>query len=115
MSENQTVTSPADILRAARELISTPEKWTQEWYSRDESGEWVSLSTASCFCAVGALARASGLDDASDFEDRTLSKFFERAIGASSIVNWNDDKDRTHAEILAGFDRAIALAEQAAS
>ena len=36
----------------------------------------------------------------------------KRIIGSHEIVPWNDAPERTHAEVMAAFDRAIA-AEQA--
>lgn len=105
----------ADILRAARELIATPDRWTKEWYARDAKGEWADLSKATCFCAVGALAKASGVDDPTGFEDEDISHFLAVAVGCDYIVAWNDRAERTHPEVLAAFDRAIALAEQAQS
>lgn len=37
--------------------------------------------------------------------------FLQKAIGADSIPAWNDTSGRTVEEVLAVFDRAIALAE----
>ena len=36
----------------------------------------------------------------------------EKAVGINGIEHWNDMPGRTHAEVLAAFDRAIEIAEK---
>lgn len=107
------VTSPADILRAARELISTPEKWTQHDWARDRSGKATIYSSpdAACWCAMGAIRQVTG-----GYPGFSLAEdILEQATRSNDIGAWNDRQGRTHKTILRAFDRAIALAEQAAS
>jgi hypothetical protein len=98
--------TPAQVLRAARERIAVPERWTQGASARTISGIGVDAFDygAVQWCAYGAI-RVDGV------HDHELQLFF-RAIGAmDSIGTWNDAPGRTHAEVLDAFDRAIALAE----
>ena len=75
----------------ARELISTPEKW------KPAAG----MRTGRPLCMMGALANTPGAFGRA-FE------FVTDAIGARYIPRWNDA--HTHSEVIAAFDRAIALA-----
>jgi hypothetical protein len=46
-----------------------------------------------------------------------VKKVLQSAVGTSyagGVANWNDAPERTQAEVLAAFDRAIELAEQEA-
>jgi hypothetical protein len=36
--------------------------------------------------------------------------YLRRSIGQSDIIAWNDSPGRTQAEVIAAFDKAIALA-----
>lgn len=94
-----------EILKAARALIDTPEKWTRGVYARDLAGGDVHPSDdrAVCFCSKGALMRIAGLGD--DYT-KAREKLSEH-VGAY-IVQFNDDPERTHPEVLAAFDAAIA-------
>ena len=110
-------TDVARVLRAARERIATPERWTQGEYARTDKGDALPADDilsrrASCWCAVGAL-RAAGVwsDDGNQFT-RALAD----AIGLLDdycIPDWNDTPGRTHAEVLDAFSKAIELAESA--
>lgn len=85
----------ADVLRRARALIDSPEKWCKG-AMRTEDGRR---------CIFGAIDDAAGrlaIDE---------SHLFSRATGIRNIAEWNNAPERTHAEVLAAFDRAIALAE----
>lgn len=100
--------TPAEILRKARALIDTPEKLARGVYARDAKGKAVPPYSpdAVCYCVVGAIMRVGG------FGDRIAAGIaaLTRAV-IGPVPTWNDVS--THAEILAGFDRAIALAEAA--
>ena len=118
--------TPADVLRAARERISTPERWTKGVYAIDSDGCAVDTSDrrACAWCALGALAASLPCRDPDILGMRTplfdearalLSAGVPRNAGVRSchwsVSFWNDAPGRTHAEVLATFDRAIALAE----
>jgi hypothetical protein len=105
------VSAVADKLREAKALIE--KGWTRHEF---ESGD--------CVCATGAILRAYNLapfgSDLEKFRRLEATKLLQDAVGAeqalggfgvNSIVAWNDREDRTQAEVLAAFDRAIELAE----
>jgi hypothetical protein len=95
-------------LRRARKLISQPERWTRAHFARDARGRGLTPNNADavCFCAVGAIQRASGSLAYDTPEIRALGY----RLG-SAIPHWNDHPRRTHAQVLARFDRTIARLE----
>ncbi len=98
----------AQILRAARELIADERHWTTNVLARDAGGclTMVASDDATCFCAVGALLKATGRSGIT-----AARRAIEDAAGIerSRVFEWNDT--HTHAEVLAAFDRAIATEE----
>jgi len=111
--------TPLEILRSARARIEKPGSWTQGTERRDELGNAVFLRGVkfqSC-CAVGAIRFAAGEDAYARFGEASASAamIFRYANGIESIPTWNDFPWRTHADVLAAFDRAIACAEKEAT
>ena len=94
-------------LQRARNLLATPGTWTQNAYARDGAGQTVDsqCSTAGRFCCSGALYATQGAGDRTVMARILLA----RAIG-NDIEIWNDAAGRQPADVLAAFDRAIALA-----
>jgi hypothetical protein len=105
-----------EILKAGRELISDPARWTQTTYARAENGEILFGDDpgAICWCSRGALQKVLNthrsippkVGMALDAAARQLAR---RNVG---VIEFNDS--RTHAEVLAMWDRAIANAERGA-
>ncbi len=100
-------TTKENIL-AAKALIDTPDKWMQDAY---EDG-------AGCYCAVGALAKALGLNPSKDEihtgpEFRLLNEA-SKTLHMQGIVSLNDDQSTTHAQIMEVFDAAADLAKHLA-
>lgn len=89
----------ADVLRAAKALIDMEEKWIKG-IMRDGDAR----------CAVGAILLAAPTMGGYV----ATAKMFALAAGAEPgrIAFWNDAPERTHAEVMAAFDRAIQLAEK---
>lgn len=87
-----------EVLRAARALIDTPEKWGKGGYQDD------------CLCAGEAINIAQGFERAS-YEGTVSSAYvaFREAIGGKLVGPWNDRSK--HADGLAAFDRAIEAEE----
>lgn len=85
----------SEILTAARKQIELPENWCQQYFFRDNAR-----------CSDGALVMASLMGDPKSVEqaDRLLASEMD-----GDIRTFNDT--RTHAEVLAAFDRAIAAAK----
>jgi len=93
-----------EILVKARELIAEPERWTQGAFARDEHGfsRYVCPGEFdyTCYCASGALRAAGGYT--------THPAYNAIHTGGPAVCVWNDAPGRTHAEVLAAFDAAIA-------
>lgn len=97
-----------EILVKARELIATPERWTQGAYGRFLGDTFtaervVTAEHVESFCLIGACLRASGDADLV-LDDSRLS-----ALGLGSygqVLIFNDE--HTHAEVLARLDAAIS-------
>jgi hypothetical protein len=104
----------AEILKAARALISEPEHWTQETYARDKDGNkaHVQSPSAYCFCSSGAVRRAciEQGEENDEVAGEAVLYLSDMVDGMSdsfnNIVIYNDN--HTHAEVLAVFDKAIA-------
>jgi hypothetical protein len=80
-------------LEAARSLVDTPEKWGHKRH-------------------VGNKKRAV-FESVLSVGNRSISGSMEmlRALGfqsANEAASWSSSKKRTHAEVLAAFDKAIA-------
>jgi hypothetical protein len=113
--------SPVDVLRKAKALIEE-RGWCKGRFVEDDG---------SC-CVEGAVLLASGYPEAKlsptrppqereepylRFAKMAEARILSRAVGRASDViwAWNDRQGQTKQDILAGIDRAIALAEQEAS
>lgn len=92
-----------EVLIAARAKIADPANWTQGTLARDVHGTPVGVLSkrASCWCSVGAVAECSTSVDITNEAMFLLAKVCEGPAEA-----FNDR--RTHAEVLAKFDEAIA-------
>ena len=111
--------STLEVLKAARELISVRERWTQGLSARNARGARVKPQTeeATCWCAIGAICRTA--------EPGTL----HRPVGPDSpvwpaidelskglrfgLAYFNDHNP--HSRVLARFDRTIARLEKEAT
>lgn len=106
------------LLRDARAKLATG--WTQGNFARDHLGAPISAQSpdATCWCAWGAV-RASmdhdralwAADDAAHDELYEALASVEGLDYAGAIVEYNDAAERTQADVLALFDRAIAAVE----
>lgn len=97
MNERSTV----EVLRAARERISDPERWTQHRLSDTvpHGYEPEQMRRGSCWCAMGALICEAG----------SIGQYLDAADYLPGGGTWNDS--HTHAEVVAAFDCAIEVAE----
>lgn len=99
----------ADMLRRAKARIDTPEKWLQ-----GSAFDGSHLVGSTRFCMVGALCAAEQLDTeqlATFRIDEEALMCLRRATRGVSLGVWNDAPERSHAEVMEAFDKAIALAE----
>jgi hypothetical protein len=89
--------------------------WTQGCWAKNDFGREIGYytSSATCFCAEGAMFRASGqMYNSIDFYhplNDALSRFKEAIETEKSIPDWNDFEGRTQDEVVEAFERAIAL------
>lgn len=101
-----------ETLKAARELISDPDRWTTKASARDAEGRHVHACDpdAVSWCALGAIVRSVGTRD--DLHDNDYAS--NAAIRLSNALTRDDSRVATvndeqgHAAILALFDKAIA-------
>ena len=105
----------ADKLREARALIERG--FVKERYAFGKR-RYVDPASkyALCFCSLGAISRVTGADTLHvPFTDeaKRLAAVIDGTSGDvfCDIIEWNDAPERTQAEVLAAFDRAIELAE----
>lgn len=100
----------ADVLRRARAVL-VERGWYQGAYSPEDSDQ------STCpVCAYGAInvATSGKPDDSVDavgFAAEEALRAVVRDIARQGVVPWNDTPGRTLDEVLAAFDRAIAIAE----
>jgi hypothetical protein len=112
MTTSTTEHSVVDVLRAARERISDPERWTTGYYARNAYGdEVVANSPAACqWCAVGAVLAETDLDLGLSLHLSPLAKAAKEYLDrAGPVLDVNDD--RGHAATLELYEQAIELAE----
>lgn len=94
-------TKTVEALKAAKAKIDTPEKWTTGAFARDASGEITSCfnTEAACYCSAGVLLAGGAPQEARAALDDVCG----------CIIAYNDS--HTHAEVMAVWDAAIAIAE----
>jgi hypothetical protein len=96
-----------EVLEGALEILRDPKRWTKGAFAKDKYGFALNFfDRAVCFCSIGALIKAS---------DRNCAWYYPPGLDVlSDAVNipvsaWNDAPERTHAEIIQGFEKAIAM------
>lgn len=96
-------------LRAVRELLSAPERWTQGENARDAEGHYVSpeCPQACCWCLEGAILRVWGSWSAAHKTVNLLTEVTHEYW----LHDWND-RLREHGALIVTLDRAIQLAEE---
>ena len=101
----ESVDAAVAVLSRARELISDERRWCKRAFAFT----WLDIPVpvgsryARRFCALGAIIRA-GRELALPVDN--VSRVLEWQT-VRPVIDWNDDKVRTHAEVVAAFDAAI--------
>jgi hypothetical protein len=100
------------VLTRARELIGDEQHWCRRTYARGWRGLPVPVqsSAAHRFCAVGALLRA-GRELGLPVEDARNALEWQTV---RPVQDWNNDPQRTHADVIATFDAATIALETSA-
>jgi hypothetical protein len=98
------------VLRAARELIADPERWTQGEYARDADGKPVDDGDerAVRWCATGAIWRTA---PSGSVACRTIQLAAEVARRAHDMGLMQVNDRLGHQAVLRVLDQAIAAAE----
>ena len=102
----------SQVLRDAKRLIDEPGKWCKSFRSSGDA-----------MCAHGAIqcAISGNADNSSCERERAAALYIIRTLPRAAVekyhiktgvANWNNAPERTHADVMAAFDRAIALAEK---
>jgi len=106
------------LLEEGRAIIADPARWTQEAFARDAKGEgcWSTDKEAVRWCSVGVLNKVVfdaqepyPLDGNLRCEAEQMLSRASRVDGCNQSIAWFNDS-RTHAEVLAVWDAAIAEA-----
>lgn len=92
-----------DVLIAARGKIARPEDWGKGRRGSDRRWE--------TSCAAEAIEESSELANAGERRDAYAALENAGGIPIFGIVTWNDAPERTYAEVLTAFDRAITVAQ----
>ena len=107
-------------LKSARNLISTHVRWHQgDYFSLDGSSnlakacvqgalQWVGIAPPQCRVAMSLVDP--------DYEVPQEHRYLYQALlsmdnGHNTVIDFNDAKDTTHADVMRLFNRAICLAQ----
>jgi len=103
--------TPVDVLRQARDAVASSGAWCQGLYYRGDDG----FAATTC-CSIGWICKiATGSATRWSNIAGRAAEALENVIPGLSISTWNDAYGRTQAEVVAGFDAAIAYAERVRS
>ena len=96
------VASAVAVLSRARELIADERRWCKRAFAV----AWLHAGSrfARRYCALGAIKRA-GRELGLPVDDANRALEWQTII---PVAGWNDDRKRTHAEVVVAFDAAIA-------
>jgi hypothetical protein len=102
--------SIADILDRAADIVA--KGWAQAAYARTRTGRKIGATcrAATCWCAVGAIKKAAGIEDvlAPQVWDAARLPFGS----PNALTEWNDAPGRTQSEVVAKLREAAALARE---
>ena len=102
----ESVDAAVTVLSRARDLISDERRWCKRAFAFT----WLDIPVpvgsryARRFCALGAIIRA-GRDLRLPVDDACRALEWQTV---RPVAGWNDDQVRTHVEVAAAFDAAIA-------
>ena len=92
-----------EVLRRAKALIDSPEKW---WKKVEQQP-----AAEGSNCALTALIQVAWQRGAHHSAEDALGEVLGMNDPSHDIPVWNDAPERTHAEVMAAFDKAIAAEE----
>lgn len=108
------------ILVAAASLLSGNGAWTQDTHARrsDDSSCSPIDKEATCWCTVGAILKINNawppVQQVWELPAiiALTNELVARKSGHGRVTMWNDDANRTQAQVLQLFDAAIATMER---
>lgn len=107
------MTTTREILVKARDYIERG--WSQGHYARTAAGRQTDEddALAASWCPLGAIMMAApdSVRLRDDAGDALCVAIGAEGKSGSTIPEWNDAAERTQADVLAAFDRAIANCE----
>ena len=104
------MTTITDNLKAVRELLSVPERWTKKADARDDMGRVVFFDSddAASWCLVGAVEHQCHRLRRPRFALLNALKRRGGIYPLMTLQEFNDAETTTHADVLALLDEAIA-------
>ena len=97
------------ILTKAKNRISNPNAWMKGAYSNQMDDTY-----PTCWCSFGAVDSVAA-DLKSDYAtNRNVLTLLIQSIPDGhirNVINYNDDPETTHTDVMEMFDRAIELSE----
>ena len=104
------------LARAVRELLATPDRWTQGAAARDSRGvacDWADETAVVSWCILGAIYHFGAPTSSVLLLRRALSRQLGEMDTFLPVDSWNDTPGRTHADVLELLDRVVAEMEAA--
>ena len=102
-----------DVLQQARDLIQDPVSWIKGDNAVNSDNQWVPVQdpTACAWCMTGAIVKVTPTNkplrkEALKTVAQTISNSKPNYF-TSTIVDFNDDPERTHSEVIETFQKAI--------
>lgn len=97
MADNLAIAAKLDEARA---LIERPYGWARNDYEVNGA-----------YCTIGAIRKVTSGDPSTWSEDSgCIEHFMRRSIGRCWLDVWNDEPERTQAEVIEAFRKAAELA-----
>lgn len=100
-------------LKAVRELIGTPEKWTKQVYARDHYGMQCSIQSeeACTYCIVGAIRKICDYRASNTYNFLKTYSPMKSPQGEGELICFNDNPCTEHSSMMTILDKAINDAE----
>lgn len=102
-----------ESLRKIKELFSDPERWIKYAFAKDKNYNITKplSEDAYCFCLTGAIDYICKDTDDIYYQGHSyLRLIFSITVGkeyGNSIINWNDNPNTTHNDLLNLIDKTI--------
>jgi hypothetical protein len=97
-----------EVLEGAKQLL-IEHGWTQGHFAKNALGEPCPFEAeeATCFCAAGAIWRASGSFEEATSPGQAALEALTELVPNGAVAHWNDAEERTKDEVIATFDHII--------